>query len=309
MRFIPTPASIWFRVTPIILLALIALSKPSSLSAAEPETFSVWSGTPPGDENFHVPPANPKAKAAPKDDIVRLPLITDPTLTLFRPPAGQANGVGIIVCPGGGYNILAWNLEGTEVAEWLNSIGVTAVVLKYRVPRRDPARPHAAPLQDAQRAIRHVRQHAADWGIDAGRVGILGFSAGGNLAVMAATHWDEETYPKRDALDELSCRPDFVVPIYPAYLGDEKNPGPLSPSIRVTAKTPPVFMTVTHDDVLRGMNAAQLYVELKKANVPAELHIFSRGGHGYGLRKPENAVSQWPKLCEQWLRAQGYITR
>ena len=129
------------------------------------------------------------------------------------------------------------------------------------------------------------------------------------MAVMAATHWDEETYPKRDALDELSCRPDFVVPIYPAYLGDEKNPGPLSPLIRVTAKTPPIFMTVTHDDVLRGMNAAQLYVELKKANVPAELHIFSRGGHGYGLRKPENAVSQWPKLCEQWLRAQGYITR
>ena len=298
-----------FRVSSIALFLLVAISNVAVAAAAEPPTFRIWAGTPPGDENFRAPPPNPKAKAPPKDDVVRLSLITDPTLTLFRPPAGQANGVGMIVCPGGGYNILAWNLEGTEIAGWLNSIGVTAVVLKYRVPRRDPAQPHAAPLQDAQRAIRHVRHHATDWGVDPNRVGMLGFSAGGNLVVMAATHWDESTYPRQDALDDLSCRPDFVVPIYPAYLGDERNPGPLSPLVRVTAKTPPVFMTVTHDDVLRGMNAAQFYVELKKANVPAELHIFSRGGHGYGMRRPENAVSQWPKLCEQWMRAQGYLSR
>ena len=291
------------------LFTFLALSVALQASAAEPAVLKVWSGTPPGDEGFRAPPPNPKAKAAPKDDVIRLPLITDPTLTLFRPTAVKANGTAIIVCPGGAYNILAWNLEGTEVAEWLNSIGVTAVVLKYRVPRRDPVQPHAAPLQDAQRAIRLVRQHAAEWGVDPARVGMLGFSAGGNLVVMAGTHWDEQTYPKSDALDELSCRPDFIVPIYPAYLGDERKAGPLSPLVKVTEKTPPVFLTVTHDDVLRGLNAAQFYVELKKANVPAELHIFSRGGHGYGLRKPENAVSQWPKLCELWLRAQGYLGR
>jgi acetyl esterase/lipase len=298
-----------FRFLSLAFLAFVANSRLASAPATSSEELRIWSGTPPGDQDFQVPAPNPKSKAPPKDDVVRLPLVTDPTLTLFRPPAGRASGTGIIVCPGGGYNILAWNLEGTEIAEWLNSIGITAVVLKYRVPRRDPAHPHAAPLQDAQRAIRHVRHRAADWGIDPNRIGMLGFSAGGNLVVMAATHWDEATYPRQDALDDLSCRPDFVVPIYPAYLGDEKNPGPLSPLVRVTAKTPPVFMTVTHDDVLRGMNAAQFYVELKKAHVPAELHIFSRGGHGYGLRRPENAVSQWPKLCEQWIQAQGYLAR
>lgn len=296
-------AKMFFAIAPAVLCVL-------PLRAGETPTLKIWPGTPPGDENFHAPPADRKAKTnAKQDDIVRLPLVTEPTLTLYRAPADKANGAAVIICPGGGYNILAWNLEGTEIAAWLNSIGVTAAILRYRVPRRDPTNPHAAPLQDAQRAIRHVRQHASDWGIDPQRVGLLGFSAGGNLVVMAATHYEEATYPKLDALDDVSCRPDFIVPIYPAYLGDERKPGPLSPLVRVTAQTPPVFMAVTHDDVLRGMNAAQFYVELKKAGVAAELHIFSRGGHGYGLRKSENAVSQWPRLCEQWMRAQGYLGR
>ena len=273
---------------------------------AEPVSIDIWPNTPPGDEAFRPPTTLPADK---KDGIMRIPLVTAPTLTLFRAPADRANGAAVVVCPGGGYNILAWNLEGTEVAAWLNSIGVTAVVLKYRVPRRDPAKPHAAPLQDAQRALRLVRQHAAAWGIDPGRIGILGFSAGGNLAVMAATHWDEATYPRLDAADELSCRPDFALPIYPAYLGDEKNPGPLSPTVRVTKDTPPMFLTVTHDDALRGINAASLYIELKKAGVPAELHIFAKGGHGYGLRPSPNAVSHWPEHAAAWLRTVGVLER
>ena len=125
---------------------------------------------------------------------------------------------------------------------------------------------------------------------------------------MAGTHWDETTYPKQDAADELSCRPDFLIPIYPAYLGDEKNAGPLSPLVRVTKETPPTFCAVTHDDALRGVNAAMFYVELKKAGVPAELHIFTKGGHGYGLRPSENPVSHWPQHCEGWLRAMGLLT-
>ncbi len=293
------------RLTPAVVLAACALLGTAAF-AAEPETLNVWPATPPGDERFQ-PPAATKAPAAPKDDVIRLALVTQPTLTVHRPPAGRGNGTTVVVCPGGGYNILAWNKEGTEVAEWLNSLGITAVLLKYRVPRRDRLAPHAAPLQDAQRAIRLVRQHASAWGLDATRVGILGFSAGGNLAVMAGTHWDAPSYPRLDDVDALDCRPDFLIPIYPAYLGDEDKPGPLSPLVRVNAKTPPTFLAVTHDDKLRGMNAALFYVELKRAGVPAELHVFLKGGHGYGLRPSEHAVSQWPSLCAAWLKAQGLL--
>ena len=267
------------------------------LSAAAPEEIKVWPREVPGDATFQAPVADPKAKPPRDDGTQRISLVTEPTITLFRAPAGKANGAAVLICPGGGYNILAWDKEGTEIAEWLNTLGVTGAVLKYRVPRRDKDAPHAAPLQDAQRALRLMRQHAKEWEIDPKRIGILGFSAGGNLAVMAGTHWSETTYPKQDAADDLGCRPDFLIPIYPAYLGDEKNPGPLSPLVRVTRETPPTFCAVTHDDQLRGANAALFYVELKKAGVPAELHIYTKGGHGYGMRSSDNPVSQWPKRC------------
>ena len=277
------------------------------LPATAADEMKLWPREVPGDANFKPPAPNPKATPSKDDGTIRVALVTEPTLTIFRAPADNANGAAVLICPGGGYNILAWNKEGTEIAEWLNSIGVTAAVLKYRVPRRDKDAPHAAPLQDAQRGLRLMRQHAAEWGVDVKRVGILGFSAGGNLTVMAGTHYDESTYAKQDAADELSCRPDFLIPIYPAYLGDEKTPGPLNPLVRVTKDTPPTFCAVTHDDVLRGANAALFYVELKKAGVPAELHIFTKGGHGYGLRPSENPVCQWPQLCEDWLRSMGLL--
>lgn len=297
-------------LAPLAILALSALwllygFPPQSAGAAEPEELKLWPGEVPGEANFKPPVAKP---APPKNDgILRLSLVTEPTMTLFRAPADKANGAAVLICPGGGYNILAWDLEGTEIAEWLRSLGVTAVVLKYRVPRRDKDVPHTAPLQDAQRAIRLIRQHAAEWNVDPNRIGVLGFSAGGHLTVMTGTHWDEPVYPKQDAADELSCRPDFLIPIYPAYLADEKQPGPLNPLVRVTKETPPTFIAVTHDDALRGLNAAQFYIELKKAGVPAELHIYTKGGHGYGLRPSENPVSSWPQRCEQWLRAQGWL--
>jgi acetyl esterase/lipase len=286
---------------------LSALVLTAFLSAACAEELKLWPREVPGDVAFKVPAPNPNAKPPKDDGVQRITIVTEPTLTLFRAPKDKANGAAVVVCPGGGYNILAWDKEGTEIAEWLNTLGVTAAVLKYRVPRRDKDAPHAAPLQDAQRALRLLRHRTAEWGIDPKRIGILGFSAGGNLAVMAGTHWDETTYPKQDAADELSCRPDFLIPLYPAYLGDEKNPGPLNPLVRVTKETPPTFCAVTHDDALRGANAALFYVELKKAGVPAELHIYTKGGHGYGLRPSENPVSQWPKRCEEWLRAMGLL--
>lgn len=238
-------------------------------------------------------------------------VVMDPALTLLAAPKEKANGCAVVVCPGGGYNILAWPKEGIEIAEWFNSFGVTAVVLKYRVPRRDPDCPHREPLQDAQRAIRLVRANAEQWGVDPSRVGILGFSAGGHLTIMAGTHWDEKTYEPTDEADQLSCRPDFMIPIYAAYLGEDyndRNATELGSLVKVTPQTPPTFMAVTFDDQMRGLLAAQLLVELKKAGVPAELHVFAKGGHGYGLRPNPNPVAQaWPKLCELWMRSMGLL--
>ncbi len=239
---------------------------------------------------------------------MRIAYVDVPTLTLYRAAEEKSNGAAVVICPGGGYNILAWTHEGLEIAEWLNSIGVSAFVLKYRVPRRDPVTPHALPLQDAQRAIRLVRSNAGKWGIDPKRVGMLGFSAGGNLTVMAGTHFNEETYTKIDAADELSARPDFLIPIYPAYLGDGKKKDQLSPLIKVTGKTPPSFVAITHDDADRAYYAALFYAALRKNNVVGELHIYARGGHGYGLRKSPNPVHTWPQRCEEWMRAMGYLS-
>lgn len=267
-------------------------------------TLKLWPGRAPGDAADFGPEREEPGKPGQRP-VKRLTGVTEPSITLFR--AARSTGAGVVIAPGGGYNILAWDLEGTEVAAWLNSIGVTAVVLKYRVPRRDKEHPHAAPLQDAQRAIRLVRRNAKAWGIDPDRLGMLGFSAGGHLTVMAGTHWDEQTYEPIDEADQLSCRPDFLIPIYAAYLGDPQEPLKLNPLVRVTAKTPPVFMAVTYDDENRGAQAALLLAELKKYAVPAELHVFLRGGHGYGLRPSEDAVSGWPRLCEQWLRAGGWL--
>ena len=238
---------------------------------------------------------------------MRIAYVDVPTLTLYRAAEERSNGAAVVICPGGGYNILAWTHEGTEIAEWLNSIGISAFVLKDRVPRRDPATPHTLPLQDAQRAIRLVRANAGQWGIDPKRVGMLGFSAGGNLTVMAGTHFSEDTYAKIDAADELSARPDFLIPIYPAYLGGGKNKDQLSPLVKVTGKTPPTFVAITHDDADRAYYAALFYAALRKNNVVGELHIYARGGHGYGMRKSSDPVHTWPQRCEEWMRAMGYL--
>lgn len=284
-----------------LLVCSILFAGVAMLPAATAPEVKIWPGAVPGEENFKKP-ANYKEPES-KDGTHRIGLVTDPTLTLFPVTGPTARPVTVLVCPGGGYNILAWDKEGTEVATWLNSLGISAAVLKYRVPRRDLDVPHPAPLQDAQRALRLVRAKAKEWGLPEGKVGMLGFSAGGHLTVMAATHFGETTYPVQDAADAVSCRPDFVLPIYPAYLGDERKAGPLSPLVTVTRQTPPVFVAVTDDDVLRGVNAASFYIELKKAGVPSELHIYTKGGHGYGLRPSANPVSQWPKRAEEWLRA------
>lgn len=241
----------------------------------------------------------------------RIYYVETPSITIYKAPEKTANGCAVVICPGGGYNILAWPKEGLEVAQWFNSIGVTAAVLKYRVPRRDPEKPHVEPLQDAQRALRLVRSNAREWGVDPERVGILGFSAGGHLTAMTGMHWRKAAYDRIDEADDLSCRPDFICPIYAAYLGPEYNDriAELGPLVSVDAKTPPTFMAVTADDVYRGVQAALLFVELKKANVPAELHLYSKGGHGYGIRPSDKPISTWHHRLGDWLKFQGLLEK
>jgi len=293
-------------LTVLPLICFVLLSMTSGLLADEPETLLVWPDGAPG-ETGEIGPETATTTGEPP--VTRITNVTEPTLGLYPAPADKANGCAVVICPGGGYNILAYDKEGIEVAEWLNTLGVTAVVLKYRVPRRDPNEPHAAPLQDVQRAMRLVRQNAEDWSIDPNRLGVLGFSAGGHLTVMAGTQWDRMTYDPIDDADELSCRPDFLIPIYPAYLNGPEADGQLSELVRVTDQTPPTFIAITQDDSNRAIYAALFFVALKEAGVTTELHIYSQGGHGYGLRPSENPVSTWPDRCADWMRLSGLLEK
>jgi acetyl esterase/lipase len=268
------------------------------------EPIALWPNGAPGEKGDIGP-----EKRQEKDRIIRITDVTRPTLTVFRPPADRDTGTAVVICPGGGYSILAWDLEGTEVAEWLNSLGVTGIVLKYRVPARKGRERYAAPLQDAQRALGMVRLRAAEWGIDPHRIGILGFSAGGHLSAALSNNHDRRTYDPVDDADKVSCRPDFALLIYPAYLVTGKENDRLAPEMKVTKETPPTFIVYTEDDPVHVENGLFYYLALKKAKVPAEMHIYPKGGHGYGLRPSAQEVSTWPKRAEEWLRAGGLLRK
>ena len=261
------------------------------------------------DEPSTLPPE--KDTTTPNDNLVagqplmRLTNVSEPTITVYRPAPEVATGAAVVVCPGGGYHILAYDLEGTEICAWFNSIGVTAILLKYRVPVREGRPRYAPPLQDAQRAMGLVRAHAKEWQIDPKRVGVLGFSAGGHLSAALSTH-AERTYAPVDSADRLSSRPDFAMLIYPAYLVDEQN-NTLAPEIPVSEQTPPTLLVQTQDDHIPVENSLFYYLALKKVNVPAEMHLYATGGHGYGLRKVTSNVRTWPARAEEWLRTVGMI--
>jgi acetyl esterase/lipase len=224
--------------------------------------------------------------------VIRLGNVSDPTLTFYPAPRGRNSETIVLVFPGGGYHILALDLEGSEVCEWLNSIGVNAALVKYRVPAAPGALRYSAPLTDAQHAFEVVRAHAAEWHVDAHRIGVIGFSAGGHLAAMASN---------------ADFRPDFALLIYPAYLTAEPDLTALAPELNVSASTPPTFLIQTEDDGIHVENSLVYYAALEKYKVPAEMHIFAKGGHGYGLRLSAEPVTQWPKLAEAWLRARGLL--
>ncbi len=238
--------------------------------------------------------------------IIRLGNVTAPSITVYRAPStSHRSRAAVVVFPGGGYHILAWDLEGTEVCTWLNSIGVTAVLLKYRVPEPAGASRYAAPLQDAQRAIGLVRSHAAAWDLDPNRIGVLGFSAGGHLAAVLGHGPDARTYTSLDGADALSCHPNFVVLIYPAYLSVEDKGIELAPEAAVSRNTPKTFIVQTEDDHNFIEGTLLYYRALKQGGIPAEMHLFPDGGHGYGLRPSAARVTGWPALAEAWLRSLG----
>jgi len=271
-------------------------------------TLQVWPGAAPGSPVN--PPANAPAEAdttTAKDNLiawkplVRLGNVSVPTLTLYKVEGKSESKPAVVVFPGGGYSILAIDLEGTEVCDWLNSVGVTCVLLKYRVPDSGPYPKSSAALQDAQRAMGLVRQHAAEWGIDPNRIGVLGFSAGGHLVAAISTHFEQRLYDPIDAADKLSCRPDFAVVVYPGYLALADKNFAANADINPTSNTPPTFIVQAEDDTVHVENALVYFQQLKNAKVTAELHIYAQGGHGYGLRRTELPVTTWPSSVETWL--------
>lgn len=275
-------------------------------------TLHVWPGTAPGPSTTTGPEADTTTA---KDNLiagrplVRLGNVSVPTLTLYRAKSASGPAPAVVVFPGGGYSILAIDLEGTEVCDWLNSVGVTCVLLKYRVPNTGPYPKSAAALQDAQRALGLVRAHAQEWGIDPKRVGVLGFSAGAHLAAALSTHYEKRLYDAIDAADQQSCRPDFAVIVYPGYLALADKNFAANPEINPTADTPPTFIVQAEDDPVHVENATVYFLQLKNAKVPAELHIFAKGGHGYGLRLTELPVTNWPKEVETWLHTIGVLAK
>ncbi len=283
----------------LILSALLAAA------AAHAQSIPLWPGGAPGARAATGPERD---STTPQDPLIvgrratRLANVSNPEILIRRPPKDRDTGAAVLVCPGGGYSVLVIDVSGEEPAAWLNSIGVTAFILKYRVPQSPNAPVYAAPLQDAQRAMSILRSRAKQWAIDPSRIGVLGFSAGAHLAAALSDNFEKRTYSAIDAADQANIRPAFTLLIYP-YLARDPSGREVSPELAVTSRTPPAFLVQTEDDPVHVENSLFYYLALKKAKVPAEMHLFSTGGHGYGLRLTNERVGTWPALAEQWLRS------
>lgn len=237
--------------------------------------------------------------------------VSRPTMTVYS-PAGRNTGAAVVVFPGGGYNVLAIDLEGTEACEWLTSRGITCVLSKYRVPcvKTGPYRDCRAALQDAQRTVGLVRLDAARWHVDPHRIGVLGFSAGGHLVAALSAGCERRLYAPVDAADAESCRPDFAIALYPGHLAVPERDFALNPALRVTGRTSPTFLLQAEDDPVDPVENSLVYhAALRKAGVPAELHLYVKGGHAFGLRPTDAPITRWPQLAEAWMGAIGVIPR
>lgn len=276
-----------------------------------PLVMDVWPGATPGDvgiegeENFRIYPAKIVGPSRLLTNVIR------PTLTVYRPSSGVSTGTAVIICPGGGYHDLFWDLEGIEVAEWLTSVGITGIILKYRVPRRRGESLKSTPLGpqiDAQRAVRLVRSHAAAWGVRPDRIGIMGFSVGGHLAAATAMGFGRKLYERIDGADDLSARPDFAVPCYSGFLKADTT-DTLWPGLEARSDCPPFFLAHSTDDSVATVEHSVIaYLHLKRAGVSAELHVYATGEHDFGVRRNEKQPSGWTDLLLSFLRAHGLLT-
>jgi predicted esterase len=281
------------------------LASAHALSAADPITWNLWPGEAPG-ETVTLPPESYRItdndRLAAGKQVSRLQNVSVPTLTIYKPNPKIDTGASVMIAPGGGFKILAFDLEGTEVAEWATSIGLTAIVLKYRVPGkvRNPDKPWLAAAQDGQRAMSLVRSRSDELGIDPDRIGIMGLSAGGAPVTYTALV-SERLYQSVDRHDDHSFQPAFAALIYSGWWMPE--------GADLSEACPPVFMVIAHDDKERSIGLAEVYIALKKANVSTEMHIYSEGGHGYGLRRTEQPVTSWTDRMEDWLTLKGFLEK
>lgn len=306
------------------LLALLALAaaEPRHLAAQTPwqpspghTQIPIWPGVVPDarrvgrEVSGTVVDANGTPKPVGGRPWVYVDSVSRPTMTVYS-PSGRNTGTAVVVFPGGGYNVLAIDLEGTEACDWLTSKGITCVLLKYRVPcaKTGPYRDCLTALQDAQRTVGLVRSQAARWHVDPHRIGVLGFSAGGHMVAAISTHFEKRAYPPVDAADGESCRPDFAVALYPGHLAVRERRSAMNPDIRVTSRTPPTFLLQAEDDPVDPVENSLVYhAALRKAGVPAELHLYVKGGHAFGLRRTRMPITEWPRLVEQWLATIGML--
>jgi len=311
-----------FVLSSIIVFAFVSLSAQTPEWQPSPGHVQVpiWPAAAP-DTQTVAPPENETKLVT--DSLVagkpwiELGKVSRPTITVYS-PKGKNTGAAVVVFPGGGYWILAIDLEGTEVCDWLTSRGITCVLLKYRVPGeglspRSGAYPKSRmALEDAQRTLGLVRAHAAEWHIDPHKIGVLGFSAGGHLVAAISTNFAKRLYPAVDAADKESCRPDFAVAIYPGHMMENTSKGKpfeLNPYIPVTKQTPPTFLLQAEDDPVDSVNNSLVYfIALRKAGVPAEMHLYAHGGHAFGLRRTKAPITAWPELVETWLKTIGMIS-
>jgi len=328
------------------VFALILMSACSGLGAQQTTDWQptpghaqipIWPGAAPDPQPVKGPEF---AEWSAKGDLVAgkqvlgVSNVTRPTMTVYS-PEGKNTGAAVVVFPGGGYQILAIDLEGTEVCDWLTAKGITCVLLKYRVtdvgpyPKSGPYPESPMALEDAQRTMGLVRLHAAEWHIDPHKIGVLGFSAGGHLVAAISTHFAQRVYPAVDAADKESCRPDFAVALYPGHLSlaaaewDAKRGTKrfalhfpanadrnltLNPEVPVTRQTPPTFLLQNEDDHIDSVyDSLAYYIALQKAGVPAEIHSYAEGGHAFGLRPTKYPATRWPELVETWLVTIGMI--
>ena len=272
---------------------------------AQEKTIRLFPAGAPGEKTSLVEKDDTTGAKVGGESVLRISNVSTPTITVFDAPEESATGAAVIVCPGGGYNILAYDLEGTEICEWLNNLGVTAILLKYRVPRREGLEKHTAPLQDLQRAISYVRAHSDDMNIDPDRIGVMGFSAGAHLCAMAGNNFQTHTYPKVDQCDTASCRPDFCVLVYPAYLSGDNFQ--LAPDVKVSAQTPKTMLIQAEGDKDFINSSLFYYYALKQIGVPVWMHLYNGGVHGYGMRDTGENVNEWPDRVEDWFHVIGVL--